>query len=68
MVILAVLAIYAALILLIWAGFNILFNIAELIVAIVKRQTAQIVIHAIQLFLSMVAVTVVIAFYIYGGK
>ena len=68
MIILAILAIYAVIILLAWVGVNLLFNIAQLVVAIVKRQKAQIVLHSVQLGLTIIAVLVVIAFYLYGDK
>ena len=67
MIIIAAVLIVICLALLIWAGINIVFNIAELIIAIVRKEKAQIVLHAIQLGVALLVVAIS-AFTLFGGE
>ena len=49
-------------------GVLALFNIASLIIAIVKKQKGQIVIQSIELTLIVIAIVAVIIMYLLGGE
>jgi len=66
MIIVLALLLVAFFILLIWSGINLFFNIGELIGAIAKRQKGQIIVHAIQLGLTVTVIIVALLFFIGG--